>query len=132
MPKPSAVLPNPEIKPEPKVEKRTRRKFTVKYKLDILRQADACAYGELGALLRREKLYSSQLAQWRREFAAAGVDGIAKSTPGPAPTQQDAQQRIEQLEAKIAKLERLVSVKDQCIALQKKAFALIEQIESAP
>ena len=69
----------PKVMPDPKLEKRTRRIFTVEYKLSILQQADACKYGELGALLRREKLYSNQLAQWRREFAEQGIAGLKKS-----------------------------------------------------
>ena len=55
--------PNPEV-----VEKPERRRFTAKYKLDILRQADACTEpGSLGALLRREGLNSSNLNTWRRQ-----------------------------------------------------------------
>jgi len=73
-----------QILPNPKLEKRGRRSFTVEYKLSILQQADACQHGELGPLLRREKLYSNQLAQWRREFAEQGVAGLNKSQPGPA------------------------------------------------
>ena len=55
--------------PDPEVpEKKPRRRFTAKYKLRILDQADACSKpGELGALLRREGLYSSNLATWRRQ-----------------------------------------------------------------
>jgi transposase len=49
-------------------EKTPRRRFTAKYKLDVLKKADACtAPGELGALLRREGLYSSNLTTWRRQ-----------------------------------------------------------------
>ena len=54
--------------PDPEVPARAkRRRFTARYKLRILEEADACrAPGEVGALLRREGLYSSQLTQWRR------------------------------------------------------------------
>lgn len=57
------------VPPDPEVpEKPVRRRFTAKYKLDILRQADACTEtGSLGALLRREGLYSSNLTTWRRQ-----------------------------------------------------------------
>jgi len=55
--------PNPEVP-----EKPVRRRFTAEYKLDILRQADMCTGpGSLGALLRREGLYSSNLTTWRRQ-----------------------------------------------------------------
>ncbi len=63
MPKPATELPNNQVKPDPTLEKRTRRKFTAEYKLRIITQADACQHGELGALLRRENLYSNQPGQ---------------------------------------------------------------------
>ena len=55
-----AVAPDPEV-----VEKASRRRFTAKYKLGVLTEADRCAPGEIGALLRREGLYSSHLTTWR-------------------------------------------------------------------
>ena len=78
-------MPLSEVQPDPQLEKRSRRVFTTDYKLKILAQADQCAHGELGPLLRREKLYSNQLQQWRKEFAENGVAGLSKSAPGPAP-----------------------------------------------
>ena len=62
MPKPATVIES-KVEPNPALEKRTRRVFTADYKLSILQQADTCQHGELGDLLRREKLYSNQLAQ---------------------------------------------------------------------
>jgi transposase len=67
MPKPQSDQPdNQVIAPAPKKAKIVRRDHSPEYKLAIIRQADSCAYGEIGALLRREKLYSSQLTDWRR------------------------------------------------------------------
>ncbi len=83
MPKPATTA-DPKIEPTPALEKRIRRSFTAEYKLSILQQADACKHGEIGELLRREKLYSNQLQQWRRELAEQGLDGLNKSAPGPA------------------------------------------------
>src|ERR1700680_907391 len=73
------------------VERPTRRRFTAEYRMSILRQADACTgMGELGALLRREGLYSSSLAAWRRQRDRGGLTTEAKrgrrSTP-PADTE---------------------------------------------
>ena len=62
MPKSISERPDTQVTPEPAFEKRTRRQFKTEYKLRIIAEADACEYGELGALLRREKLYSSQLS----------------------------------------------------------------------
>ena len=69
MPKPATPA-DPKVEPNPVLEKRSRRTFTTEYKLSIIQQADACQHGELGELLRREKLYSNQLQQWRRELSA--------------------------------------------------------------
>ena len=128
MPKPDTAK-NQEIRPDPQLEKRTRRTFTVDYELSILQQAAACKHGEVGALLRREKLYSNQLAQWRREFENQGVKGLSKSQPGPAATKSLEQRRIEQLKKENARLKKQLRVKDSCLELQKKALALIEQAE---
>ncbi len=84
MPKSISERPDTQVTPEPALEKRTRRQLTPEYKLRIIAQADACKRGELGTLLRREKIYSSQLSEWRREFAENGVAGLSKSAPGPA------------------------------------------------
>jgi len=129
MPKPTSKLPKPEVIPDPKLEKRSRRAFPTEYKLRILQQADDCKHGELGELLRREKLYHAQLAQWRREFAESGVAGLTKTAPGPKPLMTAEQKRIAQLEKEIERLKKQVFIKDQCLDLQKKALALLNGLE---
>ena len=64
-------------RPDPEVpEKAKRRRFTAEYKLRILQEADQAAEpGETGALLRREGLYSSHLADWRRQRAEGSLGG---------------------------------------------------------
>ncbi len=128
MPKPTTSA-DPKVEPNPALEKRSRRTFTTEYKLSIIRQADACQHGELGELLRREKLYSNQLQQWRRELAEQGVDGLKKSVPGPAPKKTAEQKRIEQLEKENERLRKQIEVKDGCLLLQKKALALLDTLE---
>src|SRR3989442_8282990 len=68
------------VPPDPEVPARhTRRRFTTAYKLEILRRADACTrHGELGALLRKEGLYSSHLITWRQQREA----GLTPQKPG--------------------------------------------------
>ena len=62
--------PDPEVLERPK-----RRRFTAEYRMSIVRQADACTHkGEVGALLRREGLYSSYLTQWRQQRDRGGLD----------------------------------------------------------
>jgi transposase len=129
MPKPTTDLPSTEVKPDPMSERRTRRTFKRDYKLNIIRKADACEHGELGALLRKENLYSNQLSQWRRELTAGGADALAKSAPGPAPKLSAEQKRTAHLQKQVAKLEKQLEIKDQCIELQKKVLGMIEQIE---
>ena len=69
----AAIIPaSPSLRPVPAnpevVAKATRRRFTVDYKLKLLEQADACSQpNQLGALLRREGIYHSNLALWRRQ-----------------------------------------------------------------
>jgi transposase-like protein len=127
MPKNTTV--ESQVKPSPELEKRSRRLFSTEYKVSIIQQADACQHGELGALLRREKLYANQLAQWRRDFSEEGIQGLQKSRPGPAPLKNPEQKRIAQLEKENARLRHQLDVKDGCIMLQKKAIALVEAME---
>jgi|GEM_PF-1389731 len=97
MPKPPSDLPDHEVTPNPKLEKRTRRRFSTEYKLRILAEADACQHGELGEVLRRERLYSSQLTTWRKELAESGVEKLHKTAPGPRASKTAEQKRIEAL-----------------------------------
>jgi transposase len=128
MPKPATTA-DPKVEPNPALEKRVRRSFSTEYKLSIIQQADACKHGELGELLRRERLYSNQLSQWRRELAEQGVDGLKKSAPGPEPKKTAEQKRIEQLEKENERLRKQIEVKDGCLMLQKKALALLDAFE---
>lgn len=119
-----------EVTPDPSLEKRTRRTFSTDKKLRILTQADACKRGELGALLRREKIYHHQLADWRREFAANGVAGLGKSVPGPKASQTPAQRRIDQLEKENRRLNRQLAMANDCLDLQKKAFSMLDRVSN--
>lgn len=130
MTKPVTTLPESQVTPDPKLEKRTRRRFSTEYKLRILAQADACAHGELGELLRKEKLYSSQLQQWRRELASGGAEGLAKTAPGPAPRLTAEQRRIAQLEREVAQLSRKLQVAQDCIGLQKKVLHMLDRVST--
>jgi len=128
MPK-SATSAEPKVEPIPELEKRVRRVFTAEYKLSILQLADACQHGELGELLRREKLYSNQLQQWRRELAQQGLEGLQKSAPGPAAKHTPEQKRIAQLEKENLRLRKQLELKDGCLMLQKKALAMLDSLE---
>jgi transposase-like protein len=70
--------------PDPAVpEKPVRRRFTAEYKLRILREADQCTEsGQLGALLRRDGLYSSHLTAWRQQRNEGALAGLAPQRRG--------------------------------------------------
>ncbi|MEK0340408.1 MAG: transposase [Nitrosopumilus sp.] len=130
MPKPQSDRPDTQVTPEPALEKRTRRQFKPEYKLRIMAEADACQHGQLGALLRREKLYSNQLSAWRREYAQHGVAGLTKSAPGPAPSRTPDQRRIEQLEKENKRLSHKLEIANDCLDLQKKALSMLDRLRS--
>jgi len=89
-------------RPETEVSSRaTRRRFSAEYKRKILREAaEAKERGELGALLRREGLYSSHLAKWREQAENGEISGLTPKKRGPKPRVVDPR------DAHIAKLER--------------------------
>ena len=81
--------------------KATRRRFTAEYKLRVLREADGCMEpGEIGVLLRREGLYTSQLCLWRKQRRARELSGLTPARRGPAP------KATNPLAAKVAALEQ--------------------------
>lgn len=127
MPKDPSSQHNTQVTPDPKLEKRTRRIFKPEYKLRIIQEADACKHGELGALLRREKLYSNQLSDWRREYAANGLAGLDKSAPGPAPLKTAEQRQIEKLERQVAKLKGDLQTANDCLDIQKKVLSILDR-----
>src|SRR5260221_1437257 len=90
------------------VARPTRRRFTAEYKLRILQEADRCVPGELGALLRREGLYSSHLTHWRQQRETGALVGLAAKRRGPkVDPQAEALARLQREHAKLqAKLAR--------------------------
>lgn len=130
MPKEPSDKPDTQVTPDPKLEKRTRRIFTAEYKLKIIQEADACKHGELGHLLRREKLYSNQLSDWRREYSENGFEGLGKSAPGPQSSKTAEQRQIEKLEKQVAKLQGDLDVANDCLDIQKKVLSILDRSSS--
>jgi len=131
MPKPSSDEPESQVTPNPDLEKRTRRQFSKAYKLRIIAEADACQHGELGQLLRREKLYNSQLQQWRRDLAESADGGTeVRTAPGPAASKTPEEKRIEKLEKENARLNEKLQVAEDCIDLQKKALSMLDHVSN--
>jgi hypothetical protein len=116
---PGEKVPDPEV-----VARAKRRQFTTEYKLGILREADACkGSGEIGALLRREGLYSSHLVVWRRQREEAAHTQLKARKRGPKPKAQDS--RVKQLEREKARLERRLKHAETIIEIQKKVHELL-------
>ena len=99
--------------------KAKRRRFTAEYKRKVLQEADACTEsGQIGALLRREGLYSSHLVTWRHARERGELEGLAPKKRGPAAKEPNpltkqlaAQQReIARLKAENAKLQIICEV----------------------
>jgi transposase len=105
---------------------RPRRRFTTAEKLQIVLEANASTErGALGALLRREGLYASQLSQWRRAYAAGELRGASKAR-GPAPKPVDPSvARIAQLERELAKVTARAERAELLVDAQKKFSQLL-------
>jgi transposase len=105
----SRVDPEVKVKPE-------RRRFTAEYKLRILKEADNCTGpGQIGALLRREGLYSSNLTQWRLQRAEGVLQALTPRKRGPkvdplAEENAALRQRVDRLEAELKRAETIIEV----------------------
>ena len=107
--------------------KARRRRFTLEYKRRILRAADRCRKpGEIGALLRREGLYSSHLSVWRaaRERGELGGRGARRRGPEAKPSDPSAK-RIAELERENRRLRQRAERAEALVEVQKKLSELL-------
>ena len=122
-------VPDPEL-----VEQAKRRKFTAKYKAEILAKADACTKpGEIGQLLRHEGLYTSHLTYWRKQRKVGALKELGQSRgrkPADRRDQEIAQlqHKLERSEAELAKMKRVVEIQGNVSALLEEMLGT----ESAP
>lgn len=112
-------------RPDPELQRRpTRRQFTVEYKLRLLAEADACAEArQIGALLRREGLYYSQLAKWRQQRAAGGRAALAQPRGRKAAAPQAGE--LVRVQQENARLSQRLAIAEEIIAVQKKVAGLL-------
>ena len=116
----NARPPNPEV-----AGKAQRRRFTKAYKLDILSQIEACsAVGQIGALLRREGLYSSHLTNWRLQRSQGLLDNSATKKRAAKPAKHQAA-RVTQLERENARLKARLRQAELILDIQKKASEIL-------
>ena len=121
----NSVMAHPKVVPDPEVpEKAVRRKFTAAYKLRILKEAESCTeLGQIGALLRREGLYSSSLALWQHQVA----QGLIPKKRGPVAQKTDPGiRRIAELERENEKLAHKLKQAELIIDVQKKVAELLK------
>jgi len=109
------------------LEKANRRRFTAKYKLSILDQADRCEKsGQLGALLRREGLYSSNLTTWRQQRESGALEALTPRKRGRKPKPRDKQtRRLAELEREVGQLRQKLVQAETIIDVQKKVSSLL-------
>ena len=119
------TLPSRAIDPDPEVSATAqRRRFPAEYRLRILKKADACKKpGEVGALLRREGLYSSLLTNWRRQREAGALREMRGRRRGPTPRPVDP--RVKQLETENRRLQRKLQRAETIITLPKKVTEIL-------
>ena len=124
-----AGVPDPEL-----VAQAKRRRFTAKYKLEILEKADACTRpGEVGELLRREGLDTSHLTYWRKQRKDGALKELGQSRGRKPADSRDAQiasltRRAERAEVELAKMKRVVEIQGNVSALLEEMLGT----ESAP
>jgi transposase len=111
-------VPDPEL-----VEQAKRRKFTARYKLEILEQADACTKpGQIGELLRREGLYTSHLTYWRKQRRDGALKELGQSRGRKPADRRDAEMealrgRAQRAEAELAKARKVIEIQGNVSAL---------------
>jgi transposase-like protein len=108
------------------VAKPSRRRFPLEYKRKIVREADGCkTLGAVGALLRREGLYSSHLATWRAARERGELAGAPKKR-GPAPRAVDGRDKTITTQAReIARWKHRAERAEALVELQKNVAALL-------
>ena len=110
----------------------TRRTFSRAYKLAIVKEAAALrGTGGIGALLRREGLYSSTLVQWRREFEGGGgaAAPLEERRRGPKPRHTPEPKAMEKLRRENERLRKKLELTEALLDLQKKTLVMLESLE---
>jgi transposase len=111
-------VPDPEL-----AERAARRRYSAEYKLRIVQEADACEKpGEIGALLRREGLYTSHLTYWRKQRDAGALRELGRPRGRKPADRRDAEivelsRRAERAEAELAKARKVIEIQGNVSAL---------------
>jgi transposase-like protein len=110
-----------EVSAKPK-----RRTFTAEYRRRIVKEAAACTKpGEIGALLRREGLYSSHLASWRRAAERGELTALTPKKRGAKPKRDDRDRQLAEQAREIAKLKARAERAELLVEIQKKVASVL-------
>jgi transposase len=113
---------NPEV-----TEKASRRRFTAEYKCRISLEAERCTQpGEIGALLRREGLYSSVVQRWRRQLREESLSSSKKSSSAPSPAKPSPAKEIASLKRENERLKERLRQAELIIDVQKKVSEMMQ------
>ena len=116
---------NPEVKP-----RRKRKRFTVAYKLEILKKIDNCEQGEVASILRKEGLYSSYIERWRKQYNQGVLTALKDDKRGRKPKEiNPLQKKVDKLEKEKLQLEKKLRQAEKIIEFQKKIAELLESEE---
>jgi len=128
---PAADSPTPdsEVSARPR-----RRRFTPAYKARIVEEAQRCTEpGQIGALLRREGLYSSALTQWRRQYQSGAMQALKDDKRGRKCTRDPRNEELQRLQHENERLNKKLRQAELIIEIQKKVAAMLgNPIETIP
>jgi transposase len=120
-----AGVPDPELAQRPR-----RRRFTAEYKLRVVLEADACRRpGEVGALLRREGLYSSLLTEWRRARDSGALGALEPKRRGPRVPSAERVENVA-LRRQLDRAQADLQTARRVIEVQGNVSALLEELLS--
>jgi transposase-like protein len=121
-------VPDPEVLAKPK-----RRRFTAAYKARIVEEAMACTGpGQIGALLRREGLYSSALTLWRKQYQSGALQGLKDSKRGRKRVRDPREKELDRLRRDNRRLNKKLEQAELIIDIQKKVAAMLGNPIEAP
>jgi transposase-like protein len=116
----AAPPPDPEVLAHSK-----RRRFTPAYKARIVEEAMACTEpGQIGALMRREGLYSSALTLWRRQYQSGALKALKDDKRGRKRTRDPRDQELGRLRSEVERLNKKLGQAELIIDIQKKVAAM--------
>lgn len=109
---------------------RKRRKFTVQYKLEVLKKIEECESGEIGAYLRSEGLYYATVNNWKKQYEQGVLQGLSDNKRGRKKDDNaELKEKIKQLEKDKRKLQKKLDHAELIIDFQKKMADLLQEDE---